>query len=65
MSPYVWIPSRPHIDEHDGEGLPKEEEVDEEGKGDHGECPKEKHHDKVGRLSPKTSFFQHPAAHQG
>ena len=48
LLPYVWIPSRPHINKHDGEGLPKEEKVDKEGKSDHGERAKEKHHDKVG-----------------
>lgn len=60
VSPDVWIPPCPHIDKHDGEGLAQEEKVNKEGESNHGERAKEKHHDKVGRLPPKTSLFQHP-----
>ena len=47
LSPYVWIPPSPYIDKHDGEGLAKEEKIHKKSESNHGEGPKEKHHDKV------------------
>ena len=60
LSPYVWISSCPYIHKHDGEGLTKEKQIHKEGEGYHGDGAEEKHHDKIGRLSPKTALFKHP-----
>ena len=43
--------------------MTKEKQIHKEGEGYHGDGAEEKHHDKIGRLSPKTALFKHPGMH--
>lgn len=65
VHPQERIPSAPNVHQHDGEGLPKEQEVDEEGEDHHEDGAEEEHHDEVGGFAPKTSLLQHPAVAVG
>ena len=39
----------------------QEQEVDEEGAGDHAAAAEDEHHEEVGRAAPEGVFFEHPA----
>jgi len=61
----VRIPPCPDINQHYCEGLPQEEKVHEECKGDHGKSSEEEHHDEVGGFPPEAALLQHPTVAVG
>lgn len=60
VHPQERISSAPHVHEHYRERLAEKKEIDEEGKDDHEDTAKEKHHNEVGCFASERALLQHP-----
>lgn len=55
------VAARPHVDQHQCEGLAQEQQVDEDPKKGHQNAAENEHHDKVRAAAAERAVLQHAA----
>ena len=55
-----WISLGPQIDEHDGERMAEEQQLNEWRDEDHENGAEQQHEEEVGRVRSKAALFEHP-----
>lgn len=59
VHPQKRISSAPHVHKHYCKRLAEKKKIDEEGKDDHEDTAKEKHHNEVGCFASERALLQH------